>query len=315
MMDIIKEDSEERLAELLPLIAEDPGAWTCIHVNIAAVNSEIYNMEGLNKQVLDKLQRVNIQMAQKMYDLGLGQREGRIFIFEDSDIFALFLNDGGSPEELVEKIHQEFVAKQLDSIFHSYSMRDKLDGLMTLSKDKMRSAQDIKLKKLAAEACESIFQWTEPNIRLTQSIQRKRRNRTDGVILVIDDDLIARGLIASALKKQYKVIQAKDGKDGIGAYIQHAPNLVLLDIHLPDHNGHEVLNRIKLLDPEAYVVALSADSVADNVLSSFSEGSVGFIKKPFVLDTLFSYIDKCQSLGSEAKIKALGWSTFMFPTK
>ncbi len=82
-------------------------------------------------------------------------------------------------------------------------------------------------------------------------------------------------------------------KTGITAYINYAPHVVFLDIHLPDRNGKEVLDKIKLIDPESYVVMLSADSIADNVISTKSKGSVGFIKKPFSKEKLIQYIEKC----------------------
>lgn len=315
-MDIISEESEERLSEFLPLISENPGSWMCIHVNMAPVNKEAFNNEALSRQVLDEIYRISVQIAQKMYDLGLSEMDGRIFVFEDSDVLALFVSEIPSQsEEVIKKLRSEFVAKRLAHILFTSSMKDKLASLISLSRDKAASAEEIKMKKLAVDVAGDVFSWKEPNPKITDAIQKMRAQRTTGVILVVDDDLIARGLVASALKKEYKVVQAKNGKGGITAYINHAPNMVLLDIHLPDHTGHEVLNRIKLLDPEAYVVALSADSVADNVVTSLSEGSAGFIKKPFSVDKLLAYIQKCPTLGPEARARALGWSTMSSPFK
>jgi len=309
-MDLIVEESEQHFTELLPVIAEDAAAWGCVHVHIAPLHEEALIRDGLSKQTLERIRRISLQIAQKMHMLGMDALEGRIFVFGDGDVMALFLSGAAGVPETVEKLRQEFIAKGLGHLFQSYGMQDKLASLLALSEEKRATAEDFKSKHRAAEAAETIFEWDEPNPKLTAAIQKKRAQRTSGVVLVIEDDLITRGLVASVLKKEYTVVQAKDARSGITAYIDHAPNIVLLDIHLPDFNGHEVLDRLRLLDPEAYVAMLSADSVTENVVTAHEHGAAGFIRKPFTKEKLIGVIERCPTVGSAALLKALGWGSY-----
>ncbi len=65
-------------------------------------------------------------------------------------------------------------------------------------------------------------------------------------VLVIDDDPLIRKTLSSYLsKKGFEAVAAEDGEEGIQKYEEHIPDLVILDIRLPDVDGLEVLGRIR----------------------------------------------------------------------
>ena len=69
-------------------------------------------------------------------------------------------------------------------------------------------------------------------------------SKTD--ILVIDDEPQIRKLLQITLESNdYKVIQAANGKEGLILAANHPPELILLDIGLPDHSGHEILKELR----------------------------------------------------------------------
>ena len=78
----------------------------------------------------------------------------------------------------------------------------------------------------------------------------------------------------------------------ITMYIEHAPDIVLLDIHLPGMDGHSTLKLLRRLDPEGFMVMLSVDASSDNVLGATEAGAQTFLKKPFSKDRLVSVIRK-----------------------
>ncbi|NQZ08636.1 MAG: response regulator, partial [Algicola sp.] len=77
---------------------------------------------------------------------------------------------------------------------------------------------------------------------------------------------------------------------------QHKPDLIFLDIELPDINGIEVLKRIKSKDPKSFVIMVSGESTIENVKGSLTNGAAGFIVKPFsaikVSDALHNFEKK-----------------------
>ncbi len=302
-MDIVTKNSEALFADLLAKIHESPASWMCAHVQMATLNDGILDAEGLSQKTLEKIHQISLKLAKQIYDLELKNFEGQIFIFEDGDILAVFSCSEVARQQMVENLGKEFESQGLGHLFSYYPLQNKMESLVSLSKTKVETANEYKLKRHAVSTVDNIFIMTEPDRDLQIALQVKRRQHVTMIVLVIEDDVVTRGLVAATLKKSYKVVQAKDAKSGIAAYIAHAPNVVFLDIHLPDYSGKVVLDRLKFIDPAAYVVMISTDSVADNVLSTHAKGSAGFIKKPFSKEKIFEYVEKCPIKGKGTLIK------------
>lgn len=85
-------------------------------------------------------------------------------------------------------------------------------------------------------------------------------------ILVVDDEPSNRGMLAEVLKDDYKVILAKSGEMALSLASRHRPDIVLLDVVMPDMDGYQVLHTLKSQDETRHipVIFISAlDSVAD----------------------------------------------------
>lgn len=117
-----------------------------------------------------------------------------------------------------------------------------------------------------------------------------RKSRQPQYVLVVEDDLLTRRLVANAFKEQYALITAHNAQEAITNYLMHAPDIVFLDIGLPDASGFAVLRQIVALDPDAYVVMFSGNSYLDNITKALGAGAAGFIAKPFKRDKLRHYI-------------------------
>ena len=78
-------------------------------------------------------------------------------------------------------------------------------------------------------------------------------------VLVIDDDPLIRKTLSSYIsKKGFEAVVAEDGEEGIQKYEEHIPDLVILDIRLPDVDGLEVLGRIREKNPNASIIIMTA---------------------------------------------------------
>jgi len=73
-------------------------------------------------------------------------------------------------------------------------------------------------------------------------------------------------------------------------YMTYQPDVVFLDINLPDKNGYEVLQWIMRNDPGANVVMFSSNDHMDNITDALDAGASGFIGKPFIKKQLLDYI-------------------------
>lgn len=77
-------------------------------------------------------------------------------------------------------------------------------------------------------------------------------------IFVIDDDSFFRGVFRRILESGgHEVVDAEGGAEGIEAYETHRPALTIVDIFMPDMEGGDVIRRLKQLDQEARIIAIS----------------------------------------------------------
>ena len=122
------------------------------------------------------------------------------------------------------------------------------------------------------------------------SIMLRREKREHPLVLVIEDDRFTASYTAGILHREYDLVLAKNGEDGLLQYIEHAPDIVFVDIHLPGLTGHQVLKALKIIDPNVFAVMLSVDTVKDNIVQSAAGGANNFLKKPFSKERLLSIV-------------------------
>jgi two-component system, OmpR family, KDP operon response regulator KdpE len=100
-------------------------------------------------------------------------------------------------------------------------------------------------------------------------------------ILVIDDEPQIRKLLEIALESNdYKIWQAATAKEGIIMAANHPPELILLDIGLPDKSGHEVLKELRQWYGKAIIVLSVINSEGD-IVSALDNGATDYLTKPF----------------------------------
>lgn len=110
---------------------------------------------------------------------------------------------------------------------------------------------------------------------------------TKDKILVVDDDRQNRWTLVEALRGAgYRVFDAETVAGAISAYEAERPAAVLLDINLPDGSGLDVLADIKRKNPEAVVIMVTGEVLAENVITALRGGAYDFITKPVNLDEL-----------------------------
>lgn len=100
-------------------------------------------------------------------------------------------------------------------------------------------------------------------------------------ILIIDDEPQIRKLLEINLVNQgYKVSHAASGKEGIHLAASYQPDLILLDIGLPDISGHEVLKELKTWFTRP-VIILSVQNSEEDIVSALDNGAEDYLVKPF----------------------------------
>ena len=129
----------------------------------------------------------------------------------------------------------------------------------------------------------------------TASVALKLREKTDmqrTTVVIVDDNDIMRSLLRGILRGEtYEVVgEARNGVQAVDIADRLKPDLICLDVLMPEKNGLDALCEIKAANPDIEVVMITGNADADTVQQSIENGAGGFIIKPFnaarVLDTL-----------------------------
>lgn len=113
-------------------------------------------------------------------------------------------------------------------------------------------------------------------------------------ILIVDDAAFMRMMIKDILTKNgYEVIgEAENGLKAIEKYKELSPDLVLMDITMPEMDGIEAVKQIKAIDGAAKIVMCSAMGQQAMVIESIQAGARDFIVKPFQVERVLEAVRK-----------------------
>ena len=115
-------------------------------------------------------------------------------------------------------------------------------------------------------------------------------------ILIIDDESDITETLSYMLQaRNFDVVTANSGQEGLDKVKRDRPDLILLDIMMPEMDGYKVCNKLKQ-DKDTKnlpVIMLTSKGEADSVIKYYNSGANDYILKPFSLSTLISRINDC----------------------
>jgi two-component system chemotaxis response regulator CheY len=112
-------------------------------------------------------------------------------------------------------------------------------------------------------------------------------------IMIVDDAAFMRVMLKQILTaNNFEVVaEAQNGKEAIRAYEVHKPDVVTMDITMPDMGGIDAVKAIKALDPHAKIIMCTAMGQQPMILSAMEAGAIDFIVKPFQNDRVLKSIN------------------------
>lgn len=109
-------------------------------------------------------------------------------------------------------------------------------------------------------------------------------------ILVIDDEMPIRRMLRIALKSAgYEVLEAENGETGLATIVRQQPDLVVLDLGLPDLDGHQVLAELRAWS-KVPVIVLSVRSGDREKVQALDAGAQDYVTKPFSIEELLARV-------------------------
>jgi CheY-like chemotaxis protein len=114
-------------------------------------------------------------------------------------------------------------------------------------------------------------------------------------VLIVDDSRVVRKIIINALcDYDVEFYEAGDGIEGLSSAIRHKPDIIFLDITMPQMSGIDLLERLKLDSrlKDIHVVMMTSDTSRSIVMRAVKLGVIDYIEKPFTKDELIERLEK-----------------------
>ena len=227
-----------------------------------------------------------------------------VFICKDHDVFII---NRTMTHKRVTKLLTHLKPKlglareEMAGLASLYELKVDLPKLKVLCEKKLESlCLEIELaehekklkipKNTSAKDKNAIL--TKTNKELANTLPSRRQKRKIAEIMVIEDDPFSQRLISNVLKNKYNFTIVGEGANACTNYLIKAPDVLFLDINLPDANGHDILKEIFEIDPDAYVIMFSGKGDKENILKAIDLEAKGFLGKPFTQNKLMQYIRK-----------------------
>lgn len=292
-MIIIDEAAEERLERTLNRLEAAPGLTRCIHLDFAAIKACQPDLEPkpLQQQVVALTRR------------HCGAQEIQMYACADGDIFLLAPElPGTMARSFIAAVAKQYAAGAGDSIARIYQLAQSMKTLRYHLETKLETIATAKAAQINQQESEQKNRTRRAilNPQLTPqdaaAIGQRRRQRNAPELMLIEDDAFSSRLVSNVLQRHYHLTVLDDAYMALRTYARLAPDILFLDIGLPNVTGHELLERIMAIDPEACVVMLSGSADRSNVLRAMEKGAKGFIAKPFTREKIMQYIERCPSI-------------------
>ncbi len=277
-------DAKPELRRLVQCVAKDPASWQkwfALHVGFKQKHDPTDLEVG---EVINHLK------------LMLQSVDGSIYFVNDKDLFILCCN---TTLEYVRDVgHQtqqtfsHLLAKETP--IPAYALHASGQVFVSLVENKV-DFSDINLQQRTGwndDGTDAEFSEIMLMSENFEQILEERYTREKINVLLVEDDPMTRRIVSNSLKDQFSLITAADAHEALARYVSHAPDIVFLDIGLPNSDGYSVLRKLVECDPNAYVVMFSGNSYMENIVTAMESGAQGFIPKPFNKDRLFHYLDQ-----------------------
>lgn len=113
-------------------------------------------------------------------------------------------------------------------------------------------------------------------------------------ILIVDDSKTIRKIMKTQFEElgHQVIAEAGNGNEAIELFFKHSPDLITMDIQMPDMNGLEAITKIKKVNKKAKVIMITAHGQKDLVTGTIAKGANDYILKPITKDKLETSIKK-----------------------
>lgn len=279
---LVDDNVESYLRTFVSDIKEKAQSWRLISI-------EFQDCETLRSQLFQNL-------CDKNLELFFQDTDCRIYWAKPSFIMIFFQGRALPIEKCVEGFLKETEFKGFGRFFDILDLSIHWDNLIALV-NRIYEPAPPKPAKPPVEAAPPTKPLVHTHLppqyfiielsaeRIAQ-MQPTRVGRTKPLALLVEDDLFTAKLVKISLEEDFQIIHAETARQAFAYYQRHIPDIVFLDIQLPDGNGLHILEEITAVDPGNYICMLSSHTQREKILEAQNKGAKNFIGKPFTRQRL-----------------------------
>lgn len=279
-MSTITESAEHHFLTMLENIKRNPRGWVALYFSFSKRLDHAALM-AKPEMIMDTISASRKEAKAFLDELSRrasGLSEKYAYMFADHDIVMLAHNKNDKDAKLSQQLFAA-MSGGLRADFCDYGiLENEIYNYQKLADHKLLTCKRYEGYEAMADTAR------------VKSIALRRSRRDHPLVMVVEDDRFTASYAANILNRDFDLILCRSGEEAVAAYAEHAPDIVLLDIHLPGLNGHETLQCIRAMDAEACVWMLSVDTARDNVEQASETGANGFLKKPFSKERLLNTV-------------------------
>lgn len=269
-MKIITENAEDQFLECLPRMKKDADGWAAAHLALSR-RLPPDEMFGDLSAIPDRLAAARKEARALCAEIGAipaPDENAQAYLFRDNDIVILARPPDEAGYRTMERLHETLGARAGDDGLSTLCVADTARFCKTLGHERAIGARRM-------QAYEAIADGTRRRV-----IGARRTRRENRLALIVEDDVAIATWVGHILNGECDLVSVRTGEEAVTSYLEHAPDIVLLNIHLAGMDGYQTLRALRQADEEAFIVMFSGDAVRGNVLRALGEGAAGFVKKP-----------------------------------
>lgn len=268
-MKIITEDAENLFLEHLPRMKKDADGWAAAHLALSRrlPPDEIFgDLSGIGAR-LAAARREAMGLCAEIADIPAPDENAQAYLFRDNDIVILARPPDEAGHRTMERLHETLRTRAGEGL-STLCVADTADFCKVLGHERAIGARRM-------QAYESIADGTR-----RRAVGARRTRRENRLALIVEDDVAIATWVGHILNGECDLVSVRTGEEAVTSYLEHAPDIVLLNIHLAGMDGYQTLRALRQADEEAFIVMFSGDAVRGNVMRALGEGAAGFLKKP-----------------------------------
>lgn len=289
---IVTDSAAPRAKQMLEKLRADPVGWRCIYLKPTADRA---------------LSPGQTRALTETFQTYMGSLPGGVFFSNNGHIWSIYKNELSPTQafQLLNRLRAQYVDEEhnIEQIFVDdlkFKLPEVLARIEPLCGESKTTEQPtenritVAMEQSLPDRMAAFLNEIPAEVGKQISQQRGRRKET--VILAVEDDPFYSRLIEKVFTNQARVVVTHHPDQVLEEYIISSPDIVLMDIGLPEVSGHQLLKTLLQIDPEAYVVMASGNSARDDVMGAISTGAKGFITKPFSREKLIRAVNQAPTV-------------------